>query len=304
MSGEEPESPIHGEEAVSGDVVGITVPVDGFTPLNIVSTDATKYDILGTDMQILNVALGPGEKITTEPGSMLYVGPTVKNETDTGNCLGRCCSGNPCIMSTFTNGEGEAGSYVGLTPNLPMKVIPLDLATTKQKFLARSGAYFASYGDAALSYDVDCNPCTCCCAGQGCCRQTVAGDGVAFLAAMGTVEVKTLGAGEMIVIDTNSLVAWESTATLGVRSSGGPCTCCFGGEGPCNTTLTGPGVAYIQSMSFQKFKKKMGVTITIKEDGSISVSDGGAPPAPDAPEAIAQNADDVSPELDAQSMER
>jgi len=53
---------------------------------------------------------------------MLYVGPTVKNETDTGNCLGRCCSGNPCIMSTFTNGEGEAGSYVGLTPNLPMKV--------------------------------------------------------------------------------------------------------------------------------------------------------------------------------------
>ena len=42
MSGEEPGSPMHGEEAVSGDVVGITVPVDGFTPLNIVSTDATK----------------------------------------------------------------------------------------------------------------------------------------------------------------------------------------------------------------------------------------------------------------------
>ena len=42
MADEEPESPMHEDTPVSGDVVGITVPVDGFTPLNIVSTDATK----------------------------------------------------------------------------------------------------------------------------------------------------------------------------------------------------------------------------------------------------------------------
>ena len=103
--------------------------------------------------------------------------------------------------------------------------------------------------------------------------QTIHGDGVAFLSAMGTITTKTLEVGrrprararpscvdpppahhrptrgpsctarpqtgEVLVVDTSSLIAWESTATLGVRTAGGMCTCCCGGEGLFNTTLTG-----------------------------------------------------------------
>ena len=49
-----------------------------------------------------------------------------------------------------------------------------------------------------------------CCGGV---RQTVQGDGTAFLAAMGTLMKKELAPGEVFVIDTNSLVAWDKTAT-------------------------------------------------------------------------------------------
>ena len=40
---------------------------------------------------------------------------------------------------------------------------------------------------------------------------------------------------------------------LSCRTAGGCCTCCCGGEGLFNTTLTGPGRVYIQSYSKEKF---------------------------------------------------
>ena len=84
--------------------------------------------------------------------------------------------------------------------------------------------------------------------------QTVAGDGTAFLAAMGTVMTKELAAGEKMVVDTHSLVAWSDTVTLDIRSNGGLCTCCCGGEGMFSTVLIGPGTVFFQSTSLQKFK--------------------------------------------------
>merc|ERR1712146_179514 len=101
------------------------------------------------------------------------------------------------------------------------------------------------------------------------------------MGAMGTLVTKTLKEGEDIVVDTNSLVAWSSTAKLGVRMAGLPCTVCCSGEGLCNTTVTGPGEVYIQSMSWESFKKTMRVVVQKKKDGSTSVSIGGGA----APEA-------------------
>jgi len=87
--------------------------------------------------------------------------------------------------------------------------------------------------------------------------QTVSGDGTAFLAAMGTIMTKELAAGEKMIVDTHSLVAWSDTATLDIRRNGGLCTCCFSGEGMFSTVLVGPGTVYFQSMSYQKFKNAL-----------------------------------------------
>ena len=76
---------------------------------------------------------------------------------------------------------------------------------------------------------------------------------VVFLAAGGTVLEKNLGADESIVIDTDLLVAWDSTVQMGLQPAGGCLGCMFGGEGCYNTKMTGPGRLIIQSMSFPKF---------------------------------------------------
>ncbi|KAJ1459284.1 tryptophan RNA-binding attenuator protein-like domain-containing protein [Pelagophyceae sp. CCMP2097] len=237
-----------------------------------------KWELHGASMQVLNVALGPGEELKTEPGSMMFMGPGLKAEADCSGCCSRCLGGEPCAIMHYVNESGNP-SYIGLTPSLPAEIIALDLASL-QKVKCRRGAYMSSLGDVKPSFDVDCNPLTACCAGFGMCRQTVSGtSGTAFISAMGTVEMKTLGVNETIIIDSNSLVAWTEPVQLGVRTAGSCMVCCCNGEGCCNTTVTGPGTAWIQSMSFPQYKAQMGVTVQLDQFGNLKSV--GAPPSPE-----------------------
>ena len=119
----------------------------------------------------------------------------------------------------------------------------------------------AEIGKVDVSIAFDCNPMTSCFSGQGCILQSLSGGetelNVAFLAAGGTVLEKNLGPNESIVIDSGSLVAWDSTVQMGLQPAGGCLGCCFGGEGCYNTKMTGPGRLIIQSMSFQKFVRAL-----------------------------------------------
>ena len=69
--------------------------------------------------------------------------------------------------------------------------------------------------------------------------QTVENGEWAFLMAMGTVIKKTLGEGEQILVDGNSILCFESSVTVDVRTVGGIAAICCGGEGIFNTELTG-----------------------------------------------------------------
>ena len=50
---------------------------------------------------------------------------------------------------------------------------------------------------------------------------------------------RTLKPGEKVIVDTSSLVAWEATVTIDVKTVGDVCMCCFGGSGIFNTELSG-----------------------------------------------------------------
>uniref|UniRef100_A0A7S3ATE6 Altered inheritance of mitochondria protein 24, mitochondrial n=1 Tax=Haptolina ericina TaxID=156174 RepID=A0A7S3ATE6_9EUKA len=228
-------------------------------------------------MQVLHLKLSPQEKIITEPGLMLYEQAAITNSVNCYNCCGRFLSCNPIVMASFFNKNEEGGEdqHVGLTPSIPAKILPLEVGTANggKWYKCRKGSHMGSRGSAALGFNIDCNPLTACCGGHGCCRQTMTGaeEGTGFLQVMGTVVTKTLPAGETIVIDTNSLVAWENTASLGVKLTGCPCMCLCGGEGLCNTTITGPGEVYIQSMSWEKFFNAMKIVVKKQDDGSVEI---------------------------------
>ena len=236
-----------------------------------------KWDIVGEHMQILSVALAPGEQLESEPGGMMYMSDGVKAEADfscPGACV-RCLGGEKCVLMHYKNAGWKPG-FVGITPARPADIVALDLATYGNKISARSGAYLTSIDGATPGCEPELNPLLCCCAGFGCIRQVIEGTGTAFVEASGTVERKALKAGEKLVLDSASLVAY-SEAELGVKMVPTWYACCFNGEGMCYTTLTGPGTAWVQSMPWARFKKHMSVTIQLDKDGNVK--NVGGPPA-------------------------
>jgi len=121
-------------------------------------------------------------------------------------------------------------------------------------------------GDVNVGYDMDCSPKICCCAGFGLCRQILSGpdNSIVFLSAGGTIVTKELKNNETVIVDSRSVLAYDSDVTLGVTPNGKCCTCCCGGEGCCAATLTGPGNVWMQSLNFQKCRE--GLTVTVNEE--------------------------------------
>ena len=67
--------------------------------------------------------------------------------------------------------------------------------------------------------------------------------------------MQTLAAGERILVDTDSVLCFERSVGLDVQWVGNIAAMCCGGEGVFNTTLTGPGRIWIQSMSIDKMRR-------------------------------------------------
>jgi uncharacterized protein (AIM24 family) len=103
--------------------------------------------------------------------------------------------------------------------------------------------------------------------------QTVDQGEYAFLMAMGTVIKKTLRQGESILVDGDSVLAFESSVTVDVRTVGNIAAMCCSGN-LFYTELSGPGVIYLQSMSIDKLRRLFPPQVSSSGDGGDS-SDGG-----------------------------
>ena len=62
-----------------------------------------------------------------------------------------------------------------------------------------------------------------------------------------------------MLIDTDSLVAWDSTVQMGLQPAGGCLGCMFGGEG-CYNTMTGPGPINYPIYEFPKICERPSAT--------------------------------------------
>mmetsp|Transcript_19373 Transcript_19373/g.51001 ORF Transcript_19373/g.51001 Transcript_19373/m.51001 type:complete len:208 (+) Transcript_19373:3-626(+) len=168
----------------------------------------------------------------------------------------RLFSGEGLAKNKYTNHGAEPG-YIGLAPNMPMAiVVPLNMDELVSMNVKR-GAFMA--GDETVRVRPKLLPAAscaaCCCGGMAPIIQGVSGNGTALLNAGGTVLKKVLQKGEQLVVDTDSVVAFQVSVGYDVRTVGNCVTCCIGGEGCYNTELTGPGTIYLQSQSYEKLIK-------------------------------------------------
>ncbi|GAX09678.1 hypothetical protein FisN_19Lh146 [Fistulifera solaris] len=220
------------------------------------------YAIAGHESQVLTVQLNNvGDVCQGEPGTMMYLSSDIQQSTTCEEgCLERTCAGESCCVLHFTKSAGGATtpSYCALTPNFPTaKVVPIDLNTVQGVLICQQGAYMASWGDVHVEMSLDCNLLRCCCGGMGLVRQKLQGTGTVFLAGTGTMLQKILQPGEIIVVDTNCVMAFAGSCTMDLRRVGGVMGMIGGGEGIFNTTITGPGLVVVQSMNELMFKQAL-----------------------------------------------
>jgi len=212
-----------------------------------------KYAITGDESQIVTVEIPPGESCQGEPGSMMYLSNGIDMKVSCGgDWFGRCCGGESCCVVNFQNtGNGEAG-YAGLVTNDPLaKVVPIEMGSEAvgRSLIVQQGAYMASYGEVKITFDCDCNLVRCCCGGMGLVRQKIEGTGTAFLGATGTIVQKVLTHDEVMLCDTNCILAYAESCTFDIKKTGGIVNWIGGGEGFFNSSIKGPGLVVVQSMN-------------------------------------------------------
>lgn len=252
----------------------------GFRP--VIAEHGELYEISGADSQIITFRMQPGLEIQTNPGLMLMMSPGISAGCKCEGCFARCIGGEPCYSVTYTQPESESeDGYLGLTPNFPAKMIPIDLAASGGKIRCKDGAYVAGLGGAKPGYNCDCCSMTCCFGGQGCVQSSVEGEGITILSAGGSIVMKDLAEGEELILDTNALLAWHEAVDLSVRMNS-CCSCCCGGEGMFSTVVKGPGKVWLQSMSIAKSKRVMEEYVLAKYSAArIGGAIGGAPAVAD-----------------------
>lgn len=222
--------------------------------------DEIDYEIIGNDMQIVEVELDPGESVRAEAGAMMYMGPGIKMDTSTGGGLlkglKRAVTGEGFFITSFTH-EGKDKGYVAFGAPYPGKIIPLDLGKLGGSFLCQKDAFLcAAKGtdvDVALTKRIGAGLF----GGEGFILQRLTGDGMAFVHAGGTIIKKELQAGETIRVDTGCITAFAESVKYDIQLAGGFKNALFGGEGLVLASMTGPGTVYLQSLPFSRLADRI-----------------------------------------------
>jgi uncharacterized protein (TIGR00266 family) len=216
------------------------------------------YRIVGDDMQAVIVSLDPGEAVQAEAGAMMFMEEEIVMNTGTGGGLlkglKRILAGESFFITTFIN-QSQGKKSICFSAPYPGKILAIDLI--QGSILCQRDAYLCSaYGvDISVAFTKRIGAGFF--GGEGFILEKLAGDGLAFIHAGGTLIKKTLKEGERLRVDTGCLAALELSVDYDIEFVGGVTTAFFGGEGLFFATLTGPGVVYLQTLPFSRLADRI-----------------------------------------------
>lgn len=228
------------------------------------------YEILGDDIQIVEIELDPGEVVVAEAGAMNYMedGITFEarmgdgSETDNsmmGKLLGagkRVLTGESIFMTHFRNSSGSGKKRVAFAAPFPGKIIPVDLAAIGGDLLCQKDSFLCAALGTEVSIAFNKRFGTGLFGGEGFILQRLKGDGMAFVHAGGTVIKKELH-NETLRIDTGCIVAFSPELDYNIEQAGNLKSMVFGGEGLFLATLRGTGTVMLQSMPFARLADRI-----------------------------------------------
>jgi uncharacterized protein (TIGR00266 family) len=227
------------------------------------------YEIIGAEMQLVEVTLDPGETVVAEAGSMTYMEQDIAFDTRMGDgsnprqgFMGKLLSagkrvftGESLFTTHFTN-EGTQKRRVGFAAPYPGNVIALDLARIGRRVTCQKDAFLCAALGTKLDITFNRRLGSGLFGGEGFILQTLEGDGMAFIQAGGSVIEKTLS-DETLRADTGCLVGFSGDIDYSIARAGGLKSMIFGGEGLFLTTLSGSGKVWLQSLPFSRMADRI-----------------------------------------------
>ena len=163
------------------------------------------YEIIGDDIQLVEIELDPGETVIAEAGAMSYMEEGIEFEAKMGDgsnpkagfmdklvSVGkRVVTGESVFMTHFTH-RGHGKSRVAFSAPYPGMVIPVDMANFDGALICQKDAFLCAAMGTKISITFNRRLGAGFFGGEGFILQQLDGDGKAFIHAGGTVIEKQL----------------------------------------------------------------------------------------------------------------
>jgi len=227
------------------------------------------YEILGHDIQMVEVELDPSETVIAEAGAMTYMEEGINFETKMGDgsdpdqgIMGklfsagkRMLTGESIFTTHFTN-QGEGKKRVAFSAPYPGSIVALDMAQLGEQVICQKDAFLAAALGTKVSITFNKKLGAGFFGGEGFILQKLEGDGLAFIHAGGTLVRKELN-NETLRVDTGCLVGFTAGVEYNIEAAGGLKSMMFGGEGIFLATLRGTGTVWLQSLPFSRLADRI-----------------------------------------------
>ena len=222
------------------------------------------YEIIGDDLQMVEVELDPRESVVAEAGAMNYMEDGITFEAKMGDgssanegLLGalmsvgkRVLTGESIFMTHFTN-EGGGKRRVAFAAPYPGKIIPVDMSLVGGEVICQKSSFLCAAFGTTTGIAFQKKLGVGFFGGEGFILQRLRGDGMAFMHAGGTVIEKELN-GETLRVDTGCIVGFTPGVDYDIQRAGSLKSMIFGGEGIFLATLSGHGRVWLQSLPFSR----------------------------------------------------
>ena len=264
------------------------VPAASIAMAPRINSDDVDFQILGHELQFLEIALDPGEAVIAEPGALVWKDFAIdmsttlsdgsaEDEAIISKLLGagkRALMGEGLFTVTFTNQDfGESKpARIAFSAPVPGNIVPLRLADHGGKVICQKQSFIAATRGTRVGLKLIPGltrsngasraraVMTGMFGGEGFLMQVIEGSGHAFVHMGGTVIDRELAAGERIHVDPGCVAAYTEGVDYSIVSAGaGLRNKMFGGEGYILAAITGPGRVWIQSMPFARLAAQFAV---------------------------------------------
>ena len=227
------------------------------------------YQVIGDDLQFVEVELDPSETVIAEAGMMMYMEDGITFEARMGDgsqpkggfldtLIGagkRVITGESLFITHFTN-SGQGKKHVAFGAPYPGKIIAIDLDEAKGELICQKGAFLCAAFGTGMDIVFTKRFGAGLFGGEGFILQLLRGDGMVFIHAGGTIVERMLN-NEKLLVDTGCIVAFEKTVDYDIQQAGGLRSMLFGGEGIFLATLQGTGRVWLQSLPFSRLADRV-----------------------------------------------